>query len=150
LSINDLMSKQEKAQKEDKEEEQYTDRPTDSFTIDDLKMNWRKYAFQAREEGQNTIYTALTSKDPVLGEANEVKFFVDNDVQLGFLVKQKTNLLDFLRKALNNWSVELTLAEEQISEGKNIFSAKDKYNDMVDRNPHLKSLRQKFNLDIDY
>jgi DNA polymerase-3 subunit gamma/tau len=148
LGINDLMAQANEKKETVVQEEDTGDRPKDSFSIDDLRMSWRKFAFKAKEDGIGTLYTAMIARDPVIGENFEVKHTVDNDVQLGFIKTHETNLVGYLRKELNNYSIQLTIKEETAAEGK-LFSSKDKFDDMAERNPHLKTLRQKFKLDID-
>ena len=136
--------------KEEVVEENHDNRPTDSFSIDDLRMTWRKFAFKAKEEGMGTLYTAMIGNDPEIAENYLVKHRVDNDVQLGFIKTHETTLVGYLRKELNNWSINLKLTEETVEGGGKFFSSQDKFNDMAERNPHLTTLRQKFKLDIDF
>jgi DNA polymerase-3 subunit gamma/tau len=114
-------------------------------------MTWRKFAFKMRDEGQDTLFTALTGRDPILKEENAVTHYVDNDVQLRFLQTNETKLMGYLRKELQNWSISLTIEEGSEENGeKKLYSGKEKFEDMAERNPHLKTLRQKFKLDIDF
>ncbi len=150
LGIKELY---EQGQQKEKKPEQETnkDKPHESFSLDQLKMTWRKFAFKMRDEGQDTLFTALTGRDPILGEDNLVTHYVDNDVQLRFLQTNETKLMGYLRKELKNWSISLKIEEGSADNGeKKLYSGKDKFEDMADRNPHLKTLRQKFKLDIDF
>lgn len=113
-------------------------------------MAWRKFAFKAKEESMGTLYTAMIGSDPEIGENFLIKHKVDNDVQLGFIKTHETTLVGYLRKELNNWSVQLEIYEQTAEDGGKLYSSKDKFNDMAERNPHLKTLRQKFKLDIDF
>jgi len=130
-------------------EENHENRPTDPFTIDDLRMTWRKFAFKVKEEGMATLYTAMIGNDPEIGENFVIKHRVDNDVQMGFIKSHETKIVSQLRRELNNWSIQLKIIEETVESGK-FFSSQDKFNDMAERNPHLTTLRQKFKLDIDF
>ena len=38
--------------------------PREPFSIDDLKMLWRRFAFQMKDEGRDTFYNALIKRDP--------------------------------------------------------------------------------------
>lgn len=114
-------------------------------------MTWRKYAYKMRDEGQDTLFTALTSRDPILKEDTTVVHYVDNDVQLRFLKTNETQLTGYLRKTLKNWSIQVIIEEGAEENGtKQLYSGKEKFENMADRNPHLKTLRQKFKLDIDF
>lgn len=114
-------------------------------------MTWRKYAYKMRDEGQDTLFTALTGRDPILKEDTTVVHYVDNDVQLRFLKTNETQLAGYLRKTLKNWSIQVIIEEGAEENGtKQLYSGKEKFENMADRNPHLKTLRQKFKLDIDF
>ncbi|MEX1190531.1 MAG: hypothetical protein WED10_08125 [Brumimicrobium sp.] len=133
------------------EESRDTNKPMNKFSLDDLKMNWRKYAFKAKDNGLDTLFTALTMRDPILEENNLIKHFVDNDVQKSFLQTHETELLGFLRRELKNWSIQLKVEEGTSDNGeKKLYSGQEKFKDMIDRNPHLKTLQQKFKLDVDF
>lgn len=133
------------------EEENNTNKPREKFTLDELRMTWRKFAFKMRDEGQDTLFTALTGRDPILKEDTHVVHYVDNDVQLRFLKTNETQLVGFLRKSLKNWSIQISIEEGTADNGnKKLYSGKEKFEDMAERNPHLKTLRQKFKLDIDF
>jgi DNA polymerase-3 subunit gamma/tau len=150
LSIKDLMSQGDKTS-EKEEQSRDTNKPMEKFSLDDLKMNWRKYAFQAKENGLDTLFTALTMRDPVLEEDNLIRHFVDNDVQKTFLQTHETDLIGFLRRELKNWSIKLKVEEGSEDNGeKKLYSGQDKFKDMIERNPHLKTLQQKFKLDVDF
>ncbi|PKR81085.1 hypothetical protein CW751_05745 [Brumimicrobium salinarum] len=148
LGINDLISEASKKKEKVQQKEEKGSRATDPFSIDELRMSWRKFAFKAKEEGIGTLYTAMIAHDPVLTENFTVNHTVDNDVQLGFIKSHETNLVSYLRKELNNYAIQLTIKEEASESGK-LYSSKAKFEDMAERNPHLKTLRQKFKLDID-
>jgi len=144
------MSQGDKAS-EKEEQSRDTNKPMEKFSLDDLKMNWRKYAFQAKENGLDTLFTALTMRDPVLEEDNLIRHYVDNDVQKTFLSTHETDLLGYLRRELKNWSIQLKVEEGSEENGeKKLYSGQDKFKDMIERNPHLKTLQQKFKLDVDF
>lgn len=150
LGIKELYEQGQQKKKEP-EQESTQDKPRKSFSLDELRMTWRKFAFKMRDEGQDTLFTALTGRDPILKEENAVTHYVDNDVQLRFLQTNETKLMGYLRKELQNWSISLTIEEGSEENGeKKLYSGKEKFEDMAERNPHLKTLRQKFKLDIDF
>lgn len=112
-------------------------------------MNWRKFAYKARENGIGTLYTAMTNRDPIQVEGYKFKHIVNNEVQLDFISSHLIDILSFLRKELNNYSIELEIVEEEHEGGGKPFTSEDKYLDMKKRNPHLESLRKTFKLDVD-
>jgi len=150
LGIKDLYAESDQQNKANKEVAR-SDQPKNAFSIDELKMTWRKFAFEMRDKGMDTLFTALTTRDPELKEDYTIVHYVDNDVQLKFLQTNETQLLGHLKKTLKNGLIQLKIEEGSQDNGtKKLYSGKDKYEAMIERNPHLKTLRQKFKLDIDF
>lgn len=112
-------------------------------------MVWRQFAHQIKEEKLHTLYTAMMSRDPKIKEGYHILFSVDNGVQLDFIKHQRTRLVNFLRKELNNGAIQLKTIEAESEGKKKIFTSSDKFDDMAKRNPSLNDLRQRFKLDID-
>lgn len=127
------------------------DQPTNAFSYDDLKMAWKKYAYKAKEQGLDTLFTAMTSRDPSLESDYKVEHLVDNQIQKSFVDQNLTGVVTFLRQELQNWAIDLTISVGgEDAQNKKLYSGKDKFNDMAERNPHLKTLQQRFKLDIDF
>ena len=149
LSIKELQNAEVK--KENKQQDLTADKPKNNFSFDDLKMAWRKFAYKSKENGLDTLFTAMTSRDPQLESDYEVIHTVDNGVQQTFVVQNETSILTFLRQELQNWSISLTVnIETEENSNKQLYSGQDKFKDMAERNPHLKTLQQRFKLDIDF
>lgn len=149
LSIKDLMQKGE--EKEKKNTSLDGNKPTTPFAYDDLKMAWRKYAYIAKDKGLDTLFSALTVGDPLLEDNYTIKLFVSNEVQKNFVDTNETDLLTYLRQSLNNYAISLSVeVGSESSEKKQLYSGQDKFKDMAERNPHLKTLQQRFKLDIEF
>ena len=133
------------------EESRGGNQPTKAFAYDDLKMTWRKYAYIVKEKGLDTLYAALVATDPILQDNYVIQLSVANDVQKNFVDANETDLLSYLRKELENYTISLKceVSTEQ-SNQKELYSGQDKFKDMVARNPHLKTLQQRFKLDIEF
>ena len=149
IGINDLLSKTE-----DKEDDknpisiENTAIEENPFSIDELRMNWLKYAHIAKKDNINTLYNAMKASDPSLKNNYEVVFTVKNNVQKQFIETHNVQIVGFLKKELRNHKIHLTLKEES-SEEDQLFTSKGKFDDMVKRNPKLENLRNRFDLDLD-
>lgn len=145
------MQNKELQRNEQAKEEDLTGKEQKPFTYDDLKMAWRKYAYKAKEKGQDTLYSAMIQRDPVRKEGNLYEHFVDNHIQQNFFNQNLGDVMHFLRSELRNWSIALEIAiESESSSSKSLYSGKDKFEDMAKRNPHLNTLKQKFKLNIEF
>jgi DNA polymerase-3 subunit gamma/tau len=114
-------------------------------------MAWRKYAYIAKDKGLDTLFSALTSADPLLEDGYVIKLNVSNEVQKNFVDTHETDVLTYLRQTLENYEITLvTEVGQESSDKKQLYSGQDKFKDMAERNPHLKTLQQRFKLDIEF
>lgn len=149
LSIKEMQEQQSIAKASSGELEK--DKPKKQFTYDDLIMTWKRFAFQCKEEGMDTLYAALSGRDPKVNlETFMITHEIDNTVQKTFLESNEARLMSFLRTELENFSVSLTIVEITGDDSKKLYSGKDKFEDMAKRNPHLQTLQKRFKLDIDF
>ena len=73
-----------------------------------------------------------------------------NEIQKIELEEERSNLLIFLRTALNNYGIQLKVLLSQEDNSVKHLSSKDKFMKMAEKNPALHDLREKLNLDIEY
>ena len=125
--------------------------PRESFSSDDLKMLWRRYAFQMKDEGKDTFYNAMIKRDPKPTSDTSFILEVDNQVQIDYIQPSLSDLLGYLRKELKNYDilVELALTSNPDEEVK-FQTGKDKFASLARKNPYLHALKTTFNLDIEY
>jgi DNA polymerase-3 subunit gamma/tau len=64
--------------------------------------------------------------------------------------EDKMNLLGFLRKELNNYSIQINLVLTAAEEKTNLYTATDRYKWLLEKNPNLNKFRQAFDLDIGF
>lgn len=125
--------------------------PHEPYTIDDLKMAWRRFAFETKNEGKETFYSALTRRSPVVKGENDFILEVDNQVQVDYIKPQLSDLLSFLRKTLKNYSINVSIElTKNPDEEVKFLTGKDKFAKMARKNPNLHTLKSIFNLDIEY
>lgn len=138
-------------QEELRKEQLLKNQPKKSFTIDEFTIVWNKFAYQCKEEGMDTLYNALASRKPKIDlQQSMVNLHVSNNIELSFVNTNIDRLLNFLRTNLQNFSIEIKIIEDKIEEKKILFSGKEKFDDMANRNPMLKTLQKKFKLDIEF
>ena len=149
LSISEL--KEMHLQEELRKEQLLKNQPKKSFTIDEFTIVWKKFAYQCKEEGMDTLYNVLASRDPKIDlQQFMVDVQVSNNIELSFVNSNMDRLLNFLRTNLENFSIVIKIIEDKLDEKKILFSGKEKFDDMANRNPMLKALQKKFKLDIEF
>ena len=125
--------------------------PNESFSLDELKMYWRQFAFQMKEEGKDTFYNALIKRDAK--QVSDTKYIleVDNQVQIDYIQPYLSDLVSFLRKELKNYEFSLDIAlTSNPDEEVKFQTGKDKFASLAKKNPYLHTLKTTFNLDIEY
>jgi len=125
--------------------------PMNDFGMDELKMTWRRFAFDMKNQGKQTFFSALMKRDPILVEGTKYKMEVDNQTQVDYITPILSELVDYLRAGLKNYAIEVSVEltsnpEEEVK----FLSGKDKFAALARKNPNLHTLKNTFNLDIDY
>jgi len=123
--------------------------PKSSFTPDDLDGKWARFCHQTKEAGKESLYATLTKRKPTLKDSHSIELIIDNKVQEDYIGSIKPELMDFLRTELDNYSINLELVIDRISEEKSLYTSKEKFEKMAEKNPQLKSLQNKLKLMID-
>ena len=149
LSINKIMQKKEEIQSS--EGLDISNMPRNDYQHDDFIMRWKRFAFQMKEKGKETFYNAMIKRDPKLKSEHLYVMEVDNQIQIDYIKPTLSDLISYIRKELKNYqiSIEMTLSEKPDEEVK-FQTGKDKFKALARKNPNLHSLKNTFNLDIDF
>ncbi len=73
-----------------------------------------------------------------------------SQLEVSFLEKFDTELVQFLRNELKNDHVVLRREIEEIEVTKKLYTSKDIFDEMVKQNPDLQDLKDRLGLDFDY
>ena len=149
LSISPKTEDQPQEQIKD-ENTQLSDQPKDNFGFDDLLEKWNSYANRMKHEGKTNLHTTLTKYNPELKADCTVVIQIDNAVQEEVLSTEKMLLLDFLRKELNNFSIQIETSLADSESGNLLYTTRDKFEKIASRNPSLNKLKDSLGLDLDY
>lgn len=131
------------------EEEDRKDK--DPFTQEQLMNKWIEYAQKANEKNKKTLHTALTKNTPQLNEEFEIMHVLDNKTLFDNFNREKQTFLDWLKKELNNYSIQLK-SKLIKSEKEEIFlyTDKEKFKKLAEKHPELLYLKDKLNLDFEF
>ena len=79
-----------------------------------------------------------------------IELKIDNKIQERLIIDRRMDILGFLRKELNNYKIQLhTKIDEEESESKAYFP-KEIFDKMAEKNPSLKELKDKLDLELDF
>lgn len=134
--------------KEEEKEEDISNKPANNFSQDELAKTWKEMAEGYKLD--KNFYLTITRNEPVLKDNFEFELTVDNKIQQKEVEDRKMQILPLIKEKLNNFRIQLNVVvTEQINEPK-AYTDQDKYKKMVEKNPALKTLKDKLNLEIEF
>jgi DNA polymerase-3 subunit gamma/tau len=123
----------------------------DDFTPENLILVWQKYAAKLQEAGKESLYVTLSKRHPKKIDSTSIDFIIDNKVQEQDIEKEKPVMMEYIRKELNNFHLQLHLTQTTDENNQQIlYTSRDKFKKLAEKNPHLLTLKQKFNLDLEF
>lgn len=124
---------------------QYDKDLMEPFTQEQLAERWKEFLDKMAD--RPSLCSAL-SNVPELTNGNKLVLKIGNSVQEEDIRLIKPELISWLRKVLRNSEIELTTVIGKIESERMIFSDSEKLQMMMQKNPELNELKQKFNLDF--
>lgn len=120
--------------------------PDKPFTPEDLQRVWLEFA-ELRKKFQ-AEYQLLCQ--PYDLNASQVTVHLHNPVQEMMLNNMRTELGAFLREKLQNNTITVVGEMRQVEERKVIYTAREKFDYLLARNPMLRELKDRLGLDTDF
>ena len=117
-----------------------------SVTEKQVKEVWTEYT---EERKSNVAEYHLLNREFEFRN-NQITIHLSNPIEEPLLLSIKTNLLEFLRKKLNNSSIQVTSMLQEFQSKKVAYTNKDKFEHLAEKNPLLNDLRDRFGLDPDF
>lgn len=125
--------------------------PKNNFSVDQMKMAWKQFAYTQKQEHNNRVYLAMTRKEPTLKEDFTICIEIDSPMQEAALVKTQAELVLYLQEELKNHSIQLEIQLNAAYEKKeSLNSPEEKFLALARKYPNLHVLRKNFNLDFDF
>ncbi|MCF6365589.1 MAG: DNA polymerase III subunit gamma/tau [Bacteroidales bacterium] len=121
---------------------------TSEINEDLLNKAWAKFAEKLKSKIR--LYNALKDKKLTVINKNTAELTVTNNNLEQTLNKIKSRMLDVMRKELNNKFFELQIKVQEFEENnsEHLYTDRDKYKYLVNKNPNLDKLKNKFDLDF--
>lgn len=127
-------------------ESQPVETPDEPFTEEQLRGAWDAFAEQRRKF--QAEYQMLTQ--PYILEGSTIVVQLLSPVQETMLNNIKVELSSFLREKLRNSTIQVT-GRIQVTEDKRvIYTDREKFDFLAEKNPVLRELKDRLGLDTDY
>lgn len=114
--------------------------------VEQVKKVWKDFA--ELRKNQIAEYNLLARDFELQG--SQVILPLNNPVEEPLLQGVRTSLITYLRDKLSNSSVTVTGVLKEVESKKMIYTNKDKFEHMVQKNPALKELKERFGLDPEF
>lgn len=147
LSLSSIRRKKEHLIKQMEVEVEEEDLPNEPFTEEDMQAAWKAYIGIAENEGRHNFASILRIDKPRLIK-NAIHVEYPNETNKVEVSRQQYELMKYVRKTLNNYSVTLEISVNETKEKQYAFTAMDKFNKLKEKNPNIELLRRTFDLDI--
>lgn len=144
ISIKEqLADKENSGKKEDTSE-----KPTAPFTEEAFLAQWKIYKDKLLADGQIMFASAFENAPEI--EGTLIKVIVENKAIVDEFTAQKPDILDFFRATLNNYNIDFELTINKDKANKKAFTPEEKFEKMSEKNPVLKLLRDRLDLEVGY
>ena len=122
--------------------------PKDLFTQPQLLAVWEQYVENLESKGHYNMAAILKIDTPKLINNTLIALEFPNSTNKIEVERQQTELLQFLRKSLNNFDIKLDITVNETMEKKFAYTTAEKYAKLKEKNPAIESLIKSFNLEI--
>jgi len=91
-------------------------------------------------------------KQPIILDGETITFQLNGEIQEGIFQKIKPEILQILRRKLNNYSIHLdaVIKEEEPNGKRKLYTSTDKLNHLLEKSPALEDLKRRFGLETDF
>lgn len=118
-----------------------------AFTREQLKETWQ--AFAEKKKVYQATYHLLTQGFEL--RDNNVIVPLHNNFQETLLDEIRLDLLTFLRERLSNDTLQLTGEIKTVADDKKVlYTNREKLEHLMEKNPAVKELKDRFGLDTDF
>jgi len=146
LSIKSIQEKKrlKEQQTKDKPEEE---KLTAKFTEEDMLNAWNNYMQVLSDNGSKIVASVMGTSKPKL-DVHIIKLELPNESMKLNLIQDQGELMRFLKNKLQNTSISLEISVNDKSEKKYVYTPREKFEKLREKNPNLELLRTTFDLDI--
>ena len=124
------------------------DLPKDTFSQAQLIASWGSYVESLEAKGRYNLAAILKIDITKLKEDFLIALEFPNSTNKIEVERQQTELLQFLRKSLNNFDIKLDITVNESMEKEFAYTAEEKFAKLKAKNPAIETLKKTFNLDL--
>ena len=122
-------------------------RPVD---LNRLRQEWSKFAEQKKLAGQDSAYMVLNQEVNLMDDGVTVPLVMTNSLQMDKLNEIRVELIQYLRRELHNAHINVKAELVKEEKQRKLYTASEKLNYLIEKNPQVGLLKEKLGLDPDY
>ncbi len=123
------------------------DLPREPVNQEELRKHWNLYIQKMDDAGKKILASNLNADLPVI-EEDTISITLPNDTMKKEVEREQSALLNYLKSALNNHYLELSIVVNEETMRKYAFTPQEKYEKLREKNPAIDLLRKTFDLDL--
>lgn len=119
------------------------------FEPRDLEKHWVSYGQKIKAQGRDSEFNVLT-QEITLKQDHVVEVKLKSTIQQDILERFRIDLTQYLRQKLQNSKINIKAHVLPHEESKMIYTAKEKFEHLAQKNPAVRNLQKKLGLDTDF
>ena len=147
LSLKSIQKKHQLAKEISDRSPSEENLPNKAFTQEQMITHWNAYTEIVKNQGKYNFLSHLSMNVPTLIDGMIHLEFPNQTIKLE-VERDKFDLLTYMRKKLQNYTVDLVINVNELEVKRYAYTDKEKYEKLVEKNPNLEALRNAFELDI--
>jgi DNA polymerase-3 subunit gamma/tau len=147
FSVKGMQRKKEILERQLNKKPDEANLPKKPFTEIAMQAAWKEYANRLQNKGEKIMASTLETDTPRLKGTTIHLEFPNHTMRLE-LERAQHNLLEYLKRKLSNYDIDLSIKVNEQSAKKFAFTPREKYEKMREINPNLELLLKTFDLDL--
>ncbi len=148
LSLSSIRAKKEHLLHKEETVIDHEKLPATEFSEEQMQQTWASYIAVLEKKGKKIMASNLSTDIPSLKDPRTIILELPNDTMKKEIEREQYPLMEFLKKKLNNFHIELFIKVNEAAEKKYAFTPQEKYQKLRERNPMIDTLRKEFDLDV--
>lgn len=147
LSLKSIQRKSELRAKQKAEQRNSKLENNEPFTETQVLAAWDDYAKYLKRHGNHNLASILGAEMPVLKEKTLFIEMPTETMKLE-LERAQSGLMAYIRKQVKNDKIALNIEVNETAAKKYVFTTREKFEKLKEKNPLLEKLRKTFDLDV--
>ena len=145
ISINPTVKTEEQT---DENETSILNKPTKPYTPEQYGNVLNDYKVVLQEKGKDSLASIFEVLPEI--KKDNIHLLIENKALEDEFNAQKSDFLEFIRERLSNYNIQVATEVNKDVKLKKAYTPQEKFAKMSEKNPHLKQLAQKLDMDIGY